>query len=175
MEYIVESKSRRELRRLANILRCALGLENVIFFPIVETLDVLSELFDNFSYEIVEDSAFPSNIHADTDIRTGHIRIKETVYNRACEGEGRDRMTIAHEIGHFFTLCLCGFKLQRNYDKKCVIPSYKDPEWQAKCFAGELMIPAHLVSDMCPSTIAMQCGVSEVAARCQYKKIHTGN
>ena len=175
MEYIVEPKSRKELRRLANVLREVLGLEKVIFFPIVEILDVLSEIFDNFLYEIVEDSEFPESVHTDIDIRRGHIQIKETVYNRACEGEGRDRMTIAHEIGHFFTVCLCGFKLQRNYDEKANVPPYKDPEWQAKCFAGELMIPAHLVGKMSLNAIAMECGVSEAAARCQYEKIHNGN
>ena len=102
-EYIVEPKSREDLRYLANILRSRLRLENTLWVPIVEILDVLPELFDDFSYEIVPDSEFPVSIHADTDVRTGHIRIKESIYERACDGEGRDRMTIAHEIGHYFT------------------------------------------------------------------------
>ena len=100
--YMVEAKSRSDLRRLARLLREHLHLDEVLYFPIVELLDVLTELFDDFSYEIVEDSALPKKVHADTDIRTGHIRIKESVYEGACNGEGRDRMTIAHEIGHYF-------------------------------------------------------------------------
>ncbi len=75
--------------------------------PIVELLDILTEIFKDFSYEIVDDTELPLIMHADTDVRTGHIRIKESVYERACNGEGRDRMTIAHEIGHYFTLCFC--------------------------------------------------------------------
>ena len=104
--YMVEAKSRANLRSLARILREHLHLDDVLYFPIVELLDVMTELFDDFNYEVVEDKVLSKKVHADTDIRTGHIRIKESVYEGACNGEGRDRMTIAHEIGHFL---LCAF------------------------------------------------------------------
>jgi hypothetical protein len=168
--YLVEAKSRADLRRLARILRDHLHLSDVLYFPIVELLDVLTELFDDFNYEIVEDNAMPKKVHADTDIRTGHIRIKESVYEGACAGEGRDRMTIAHEIGHYFTLCFCGFRLERNFSEG-KIPAFRDPEWQAKCFAGELMVPAHLVKGMNKYEIADQCGVSYDAACVQYEHL----
>lgn len=122
--YMVEAKSRKDLRNLSHILRKHLHLEDTLYFPIVELLDVFSKIFDDFNYEIVEDSALPEKVHADTDIRTGHIRIKESIYYGACNGEGRDRMTIAHEIGHFFTLCFCGFKLERNFDEN-ELPAYR--------------------------------------------------
>ena len=130
-EYCVEPKSRKDLRFLANQVREALGLKDALWIPIVRILDVLAEVINDFNYEIVPDEEQQKNVHAETNIRTGHIKIKESVYNRACEGEGRDRMTIAHEIGHYFTLCFCGFNLQRNYEKTKV-PPYCDPEWQAK-------------------------------------------
>ncbi len=168
--YMVEPKSRTDLRRLARIMREYLQLDHVLYFPIVELLDVMTELFDDFNYEIVEDCVLSKKVHADTDIRTGHIRIKESVYEGACRGEGRDRMTIAHEIGHYFTLCFCGFKLTRNFGNARVI-TFRDPEWQAKCFAGELMVPAHLVKGMDQNEIAEQCGVSYDAACVQYKHL----
>lgn len=168
--YMVEAKSRADLRSLACILRNQLHLDEVLYFPIVELLDVMTTLFDNFNYEIVEDTVLPKNIHADTDIQTGHIRIKKSVYDGACNGEGRDRMTIAHEIGHYFTLCFCGFRLERNFSGE-KIPSFRDPEWQAKCFAGELMVPAHRVKGMTAYEIANQCGVSYDAACVQYKHL----
>ena len=71
-EYIVEPKSRLQLRELARMLRRYLKLENEKYFPITELLDVLAEVFDNFSYEVVEDSELPIGTHADTDVRVGH-------------------------------------------------------------------------------------------------------
>jgi Zn-dependent peptidase ImmA (M78 family) len=171
MDYVVEAKSRRELRLLAGILRKALKLENEIYFPIVDLLDVMCEIFPQFSYCIVPDDTFPSNVHADTDVINQHIRIKESVYNGAAEGNGRDRMTIAHELGHYFTICFCGFKFQRNFKNEAV-PTYKSPEWQAKCFAGELLIDANLAYGMTPSEIMDKCGVSYEAACYQYNIMH---
>ena len=167
---MVEAKSRADLRRLARMLRERLHLDDVLYFTIVELLDVMTELFDDFNYEVVEDKVLSKNVHADTDIRTGHIRIKESVYEGASNGEGRDRMTIAHEIGHYFTLCFCGFNLERNFGEG-KIPAFRDPEWQAKCFAGELMVPAHRAKGMNEYEIADQCGVSYDAACVQYKHL----
>lgn len=170
-EYIVEAKSRKDLRQLAGIFRSCLGLQKELWVPVVELLDVLPEIFDNFSYEIVTDSDLSPGTHAETDIRTGHVTIRESVYEGACAGEGRDRMTIAHEIGHFFTLCFCGFKLQRNFCKR-KIRHFNDPEWQAKCFAGEFLVPYHLTGNMSADEIAVSCGVSHDAA--EYQLNHRG-
>ena len=170
-EYMVEGKSREGLRELACKFREIFRLEKTLYFPIVEILDILGFVFDDFNYEIVENEVFPANIHADTDIRKGTVRIKQSVYDGACVGEGRDRMTIAHEIGHYFMLCRCGFRLERNFTNKKV-PPFCDPEWQAKCFAGELLVPAYLVWDMTAEEIAMKCGVSYEAALIQYDSIH---
>ena len=52
---MVEAKSRTDLRRLARILREQLHLDDVLYFPVVELLDVMTELFDDFNYEVVED------------------------------------------------------------------------------------------------------------------------
>lgn len=168
--YMVEGKSRANLRTLAHMLRKYLQLDDVLYFPIVELLDIMSEIFTDFNYEVVEDIELPKRIHADTDVRTGHIRIKESVYEGACAGKGRDRMTIAHEIGHYFTLCFCGFRLERNFENE-KIPAFRDPEWQAKCFAGELMMPAHHIKNMTVHEITERCGVSYDAACVQFKHL----
>jgi Zn-dependent peptidase ImmA (M78 family) len=165
MNYAVESKSRKDLRMIAHELKDKLGLKQEIFFPIVDLLDVYCEMFDNFSYEIVEESEMESSIHADTDVKNGHIRIKESVYLGAINGSGRDRMTIAHEIGHFTMINACGFKLNRTFSQRS--KAYNDPEWQAKCFAAELLIDNRLVSKMSAEEITEKCGVSFEAASYQ--------
>ena len=50
------------------------------------------------------------------------------------------------------------------------IEAYEDPEWQAKCFAGEVMINKELVKNMKPQEIALQCGVSLQAAEYQWRQ-----
>lgn len=165
--YSVEGKSRKQLRILAMVVRETFNLKESIWFPIVELLDVLAKVCPSFSYEIVEDESMPKTIHAETDIISGHILIKESVYNGACEGNGRDRMTIAHEVCHFLTLCLFGFRVQRSFGGK--IRPCEDPEWQAKCMAGELMIDKRLVDGMSSLEISEKCGVSIDAAEYQYE------
>ena len=49
-EYIVEPKSRKDLRNLANILRNYLGLKNTLWIPIVEVLEILPEILGNSNY-----------------------------------------------------------------------------------------------------------------------------
>lgn len=166
-EYIVEAKSRKDLRNAANSLRNLLGLKDVMRIPIVEVLEIMPIIFDGFSFEIVPDDYWSDGKHAETDISSGHITILESVYDNACDGKGRDRMTIAHEIGHYFTFCHCGFKLQSNIKHEPVQPFF-DPEWQAKCFAGEFMISHKLTKNMSCREIANQCGVSLAAANYQY-------
>lgn len=166
-DFMVEAKSRADLRDLAYQFRKFLKLDDVLYFPIVELLDVMTEIFEGFNYEIIEDNALPENVHADTNIVAKQIRIKESVYVGACNGEGRDRMTISHEVAHYFTICVCGFQLTPNVDNGAII-TFRDPEWQAKCFAGELMVPAHLVKGMDEKEIVERCGVSYDAAYIQH-------
>lgn len=170
-DYIVEAKSRKDLREYALHIRKMLKVDNEIWFPIVSFLEILAVMFPNFNYEIVEDNELDSSTHADTDVINETIRIKESVYDGAFNGNGRDRMTIAHEIGHYLTLCVSGFKLQRNFTNQKP-RAYEDPEWQAKCFAGELLVPEPLVKNMSVDEIQQKCGVSFAAAAFQYKQLH---
>jgi hypothetical protein len=168
-QFKVEAISRKELRQYALDVRCHLGISDEFYFPVVEFLESMGSIFPNFYFEVVEDEELPEG-HAVTDLNEGCIRIRRTVYDRACKGYGRDRMTIAHEIGHYLTLIVSSFKLYRTFDAQDV-KSYEDPEWQAKCFAGELLVPAHLINGMTISDIAQKCGVSKDAAQYQLKSI----
>lgn len=167
--YVVEALSRNDLRRYAFQIRKLLHLENTLYFPIVQLLELLPEIFEDFSYEIVEDAKLPYNVHGDTEILHKHIRIKNNIYEGACNGNGRDRMTVAHEIAHFLLLCVSGLKLERNFSGNR-LKAYNDPEWQAKALAGELMCGIHLIKNMPVNEIMKQCGVSKLAAQYHYQK-----
>lgn len=168
VDYSVAPRSREDLRNLAAQIRKVLGLEDALYFPIVELLDVFEETLPGFSYSIIEDDALPPNKHAEMNVYTGEIRIKQSVYEGARRGCGRDRMTIAHEFSHFMTLCFLGFKLSRTIGGG-KLRAYEDPEWQAKCLAGELLIPHDLVRGMSANEVARKCGVSMAAAKYQLK------
>ncbi len=165
-EFIVEPKSRKDIRNYANEFRSIFDLNDTIYFPVVKILDFLP-----FPYEIVDEHELSPTVHADADIEMQYIRIKKSVYIGACRDNGRDRMTIVHEIGHLWLMCQNGIKFQRNF-QRTPVKRYQDPEWQAQCFAGELLMPAHLIQNMTPYEIATSCGVSFIAAKYQYRQLH---
>lgn len=171
--YVAEPKSRNDLRQMALGFRRSLKLDNTPFFPVERVLEIMSFIFPKFNWCIVDDDKMPAQEHANTDVIACTINIKQSVYDRACSGAGRDRMTIAHEIGHYLLLCEYGVRFCRNYDNDNS-KLYCDPKWQAKCFAGELLMPAHLVKDLAAEEIANTCGVSIDAAKYQYNVIHKG-
>lgn len=166
----MESKSRMELRALAKKIRAVFGLEDTLYFPAVEVLEVIHKFDESAHFEVVGADELEEGEHAVTDIVNKTIKIREDVYDGACSGNGRDRMTIVHEFAHFITLCVFEFRLARRFDG-AEIPAYQDPEWQAKCLAGELMIDSDLVKGMTVDEVVSKCGVSEDAARYQLSKI----
>lgn len=166
-----EKLSRENIRLAAYLFRKELGIINDLYIPVEKILDRLPELDSDISYEIVPDNELDKNTEAEADVINKIICIKESVYNKACLGDGRSRMTIAHEIGHIVLVCLCGVKLYRTYKKKEVC---EDPEWQAACFAGEFLVGFHLLKadkDLSIDYLVNKCGVTKTAAKYQYNEI----
>ena len=153
--YCIEPKSRKDLREIALRIREAFGLRDCLYFPIVEFMEhMMPRMFENYNFEIIDDDELPPNKDAVTEIENGFgtVKIKQSVYEGACDGDGQHRMTIAHEIvGHFIPMCVLGFKFYRFYGSE-ELEAYRDPEWQAKCLAGEFMMPEHLVKDYKPKS-----------------------
>ena len=169
-EYIVEPVSRQNLRDYAYQIRENLKCENDLYFPIVEFWEALPEIFVDYTFEIIDDNEVPFNVHGYTDVSNKKVCIKNSVYEGADAGNGRDRMTMAHEISHFLMLGISEYRFERNFSGRPVY-AFEDPEWQAKCMAGELLVPHHLISGMTPNEISKLCGVSVAAAKEQLKHI----
>lgn len=165
MTLIAEPLQRIRLRAIAAKLRELSKYGDVLLFPIVQFIEhKMPLLFPGFHLEIMPKAYFPFNIHAETDIKERVIRIREDVYHGAIRGFGRDRMTLAHEIGHYILLVAKESKLYRSFEG-VTIEAYRDPEWQAKALAGELLCPFHLIKGMAAPQIALACGVSDQAAQ----------
>jgi Zn-dependent peptidase ImmA (M78 family) len=165
MKYASEPLRRTQLRALALEMRTLVGLEQEIRFPIMNFLElIMPSLFPLLYVEIVSETYFPPQKHAETDVVNHVIRIREDIYLGAVSGNGRDRMTVAHEVAHYILLVVCGIKFARSFSAGPVI-TYQDPEWQAKALAGELLCPYHLIRKMNPAQIASACGVSMGAAK----------
>ena len=105
--------------------------------------------------------------HGETIPSENRIRIREDVYERACNGYGRDRLTMAHELGHLLLHRVETITFAREDGD---IPPYKDPEWQANAFAGELLAPYEYIKDMSVIDIASYYGVTEKAASIQRRR-----
>ena len=117
-DYYAQTVSRKELRQLAFLIRKEFGYEDVWWIPVEKLLDQMCEAFEEFSFEIVKDAEWDDTTsHADTDILNNSIRIKESIFINACEGSGRDRMTVAHEIAHYMLICVVGVKLYSRKSK----------------------------------------------------------
>lgn len=167
---IVQPLSRMDIRRLANSVRKQTGYFDKAYFPIVRFVElVLPTLRPGFTFYIGTESEMGCN-HGLTIPEQNLIIIREDVYERAYNGEGRDRLTIAHELGHY---------LMHSPEKVVyarvasggTVPVYCQPEWQADAFGGELLVPAHLMRGKSPQEISLLCGVSLQAAKCQCKKM----
>ncbi len=167
MCFLIEARSRKDLSYMAAQARAETSCYDKLYMDVVPVLDRLCHLYKNFNYQILADNELPANLHALTDIVNGEIVIKESVYNRACEGHGRDRMTIAHEIGHFYTILQSNTPLQE-IDCLDGYPAYRNPEWQAACMAAEFLAPSELIKDLTPVEISNSCGISLEAANNQW-------
>ena len=164
MNYIAEPIQRTTIREVAKEMRRIFFVEDVVYLPVIQILEyAMPLLFPNFCYDIVPKSEFPDNRHAETDIANHVIKIREDIYYGAIKGNGRDRMTIMHEISHYILLVVCGVKFSRNFDGKQVA-AYQNPEWQAKALAGEIMCPHDMIKSLSADEIAKICGVSTAAA-----------
>lgn len=164
-EVSVTPRSRQNIRKFVEEFRKMFGLENETYFPIVQFIEWgLPEL--GITYEYVSEREL-GDAYGVTHTGIGIIKIREDVYERAIQGNPRDRFTLCHELGHSLLHTPDQVTFARGE-----VPSYMDPEWQANVFAGELMAPYNLVRNMSPQEIAQKCGMSLQAAQVQYNCYH---
>ena len=163
---IADPISRKDIRMMANRIRIIERSYGNLYFDIVHFLEVtLPKIDPSFTFSVKPRSEM-GECHGLTYPDRNEIQIREDVYERACNGSGRDRLTMAHELFHLLYHC----KENISYARSDNIEIYRDPEWQADAFGGELLIPYDLIVGMTPQQVAIECRVSLAAAKCQLRK-----
>jgi Zn-dependent peptidase ImmA (M78 family) len=166
MSYKATPMSRRQICRLIRYIKKQAGLENDLYFPILEFVEnILPIMYKDYSFEIVPEQEM-GNKHGETFPNSNIIRIREDIYERAAKGEGRDRMTVAHEVGHFFLHGKNSISFCRLAPGEKLKP-FEDPEWQANAFGGELLASSYLIRNMNENEVIEKCGVTYEAASIQ--------
>ena len=160
----VASKVRREIANFK-------GVDAPVFIDIVEYLDIILPQVDHgFCLDIRSRQEMGSN-HGLTIPREKRICIREDVYEEACNGRGEHRMTLAHELGHYRLHDAIIFA-KRWEGKSSSLPQYKNSEWQADCFGGELLMDYdHIRQCLNIREIMKECGVSFEAASYHFRLI----
>lgn len=164
---IAEPLSRKDIRKISEYIRILDGSANRLYFDIVGFVEKKWPRIDpEFSFN-VKSMQEMGDFHGLTYPDRNEINIREDVYERACNDSGRDRLTIAHEFFHLLQHGRENISLARTGNEK--IPLYRNPEWQADAFGGELLIPKRLISGMSENQVIEACRVSSKAAKCQMK------
>lgn len=137
------------------------------YVPIDRVYEVLSELMDGFSFEVVTYDEIGDD-HGRTYPDKKLIQIREDVYVGACCGNGRDRFTMAHELGHLFLHQEVRFSRS---SKDFQMPIYTDSEWQADTFASGFLVDSKYLP-RCYSVreVSDMFGISISAAKCRFNK-----
>ena len=88
--YKVAPCSRLEIRNYADYFRDKTKLSNELAYPIVEVFELLAET-GYYDYEIVPIEDMPNN-YGETLKGENLIRIREDIYEKACEDDGFSRL-----------------------------------------------------------------------------------
>lgn len=168
-KYKAAAVSRENIRELVQKIRCIIGFESQLYFPVVEFLDlILPQMIEGFSCFIRPIEEMPNKC-GETFPSENRIEIREDIYDKALKGDGFARLTIAHEIGHLFMHDTESISLCRLESGEKLKP-YEDPEWQADVFGGELLAPSYLIGKMSVESISKKFGVTKRAAKVQKSK-----
>lgn len=160
-------QSRASLLKLTRTIRRKLGISpDEHFVDVIRILEhILPQLYPDFTLDILPREDMGHD-HGLTYPNKHHIILREDVYEGACMGLGRDRFTIAHEIGHLLLHEGVSPRYARK-DPTVIRPKYMDPEWQCNAFAGYLLMSPDAIEGMSCSDVATSCGVSLSAASTQ--------
>lgn len=163
----VPPASRARIEALTASIRAHFKI-NTPFFPLLEVVELwLPRVWPEFDFSLGEHEEM-GNDHGRTFPGQDHIRIRADVYDNIRQHKGRDRFTLAHELGHLFLHN--DPALARNIRRTADIEVFRSSEWQANSFAGSLLMPLdYLQRASSSAAVATDCGVTLDAVRVQVR------
>jgi Zn-dependent peptidase ImmA (M78 family) len=167
--FTVSPRSKRQIYDVAATVRERFRplMGDNSWVPIERIYETLHLLIPGFHFEVCDREELGDD-HGQTFPEDLLIKIREDVYTGMCNGNGRDRFTAAHELGHLFLHKSAGFA-RRSLEPGA--PLYVNSEWQADNFSSAFLIDEQrLHSCQTLEQVQRTFGVSEPAARARFKK-----
>lgn len=109
--------------------------------PVVHILESIILVDPEFTYEIRPRHLMRNDLGL-TIPEENTICLRSDVYDRAVDGHGCDRFTVAHELGHHFLHKGVKVVYHQAHRRKA-IKLEQDSEWQANIFGAALMMPIY--------------------------------
>ena len=161
-KFIGQPLSRKDIRNAAKIMRimCNMKRGKLDIIKLIE--NILPQLDNRFQWEIRAIAEMTPGVYAYFDPVTDTLVIREDVYEGAYAGNGRDRFTLAHELGHY--LFHSDQAMLQRVESSIETPVYRSPEWQANTFASEILMPHDEIIGKTSEQIMKEYGVSFSAA-----------
>jgi hypothetical protein len=164
------ARSVYQIRRdLAWAVKEALGLSGQAALPMQDILEFgLPRLLPDFVYDVKSRGEMGQNLGLaapDDD----YICLREDVYDGLIVGDGMDRFTVAHEIGHLILHQRENLVFARGERR---LSPLSNPEWQANNFAAEFLMDSRLCAHITDETeMCRRFSVSMSAAKNRIRNI----
>jgi Zn-dependent peptidase ImmA (M78 family) len=131
----------------------------------------LPSFLPDFAF-VVRDDERMADAEAYTQFRPPRIVVRESVYQLASEHEGRARMTLAHELGHFVLHKGLGKARGPLSEGSRISKPFNSAEWQARKFAAYFLLPEQVVRQFSSAAeLSEGCRVSLQAASIRFTEI----
>ena len=164
-----------DIRKKANVVRwliCTLtGVSRLRDVDVTIVLERILPEWYGVDVDVIEDC---NTTDLDAGVPAGVVEnvlyIRDSVYSRMLRKVPRDIFTLFHEFGHIALGHRMIFGRARLADHAWI----EDSEWQANCFAGEVLMPVEEIRELGftePWELADYFGVSEEAAYVRLKKL----
>jgi hypothetical protein len=174
-DFKVVPRSAKEIEALTLAWRDRLGVPNDWAPSMLRLLEIeLPKLPKLGQFALVTRAdAEMGDAEAYTEFNPPHIVVRNSVYKLARKGDGRSRMTLAHELGHL-VMHPGAAKLRSDFGQTATVKlrAFESAEWQANKFASLFLMPLHIIRDFTSaSQLAENCQVSLRAAEIRFSEM----